>query len=129
MGDAIGEVKEWISDFAFTRRIRNFKVLCPNTLFQDGNNLEESATKIRVYWSAGPVHMNTEGYVALVDGLLNSILEVKLSRTAEAAVTSDRNIPIPDTAATRQKWVTNKDSAVHRSYNEGGLSSRGQRGQ
>jgi hypothetical protein len=72
MGEAIGEIKEWISDFAFTRRIRNFAVLCPNSLLQDGNNLEE----IRGYWSAGPVHMNTEGYAALAVNLLNSTLEV-----------------------------------------------------
>jgi hypothetical protein len=47
MGEAIREIKEWISDFAFTRRIRNFAVLCPNNLLQEGNNLEEAAKSMR----------------------------------------------------------------------------------
>jgi hypothetical protein len=32
MGLALGEVKEWLQDFTFTRRIRNFTVLCSNTV-------------------------------------------------------------------------------------------------
>jgi hypothetical protein len=130
MGEAIGEIKEWISDFAFTRRIRNFAVLCPNNLLQDGNNLEEAGKKIRGYWSAGPVHMNTEGYAALAVNLLNNTLEIKLSRPTEAAGAARGPAVIPDRAAMRQKWVTSNDSAVHRNYEDGDRAGghRGQRG-
>jgi hypothetical protein len=130
MGEAIGEIKEWISDFAFTRRIRNFAVLCPNNLLQDGNNLEEAGKKIRGYWSAGPVHMNAEGYAALAVNLLNKTLEVKSLRPTEAAGAARGPTVIPDRAAMRKKWVTSNDSAVHRNYEDGNGSGghRGQRG-
>jgi hypothetical protein len=130
MGEAIGEIKEWISDFAFTSRIRNFAVLCPNNLLQDGNNLEEAGKKIRGYWSAGPVHMSSEGYAALAENLLSSILEVKLLRSTEAAGAAKNTTVIPDRAAMRKKWVTSNDSAVHRNYEDGHGSGghRGQRG-
>ena len=32
MGDSIANLTEWIKEFTHGKRIRNFKVLCPNTM-------------------------------------------------------------------------------------------------
>jgi hypothetical protein len=74
--------------------------------------------------------MSSEGYAALAENLLSSILEVKLLRSTEAAGAAKNTTVIPDRAAMRKKWVTSNDSAVHRNYEDGHGSGghRGQRG-
>jgi hypothetical protein len=124
MGKALGEVGEWLQDFAFTRRIRNFAVLCPNQLCQGEGDIADRANAVKNMWS-DPVHLTSEGYQRLAENLINRMLEVKLSRATEAkSATEDR---IPDRAAMRPRWVTENDSSVRRSYEGGGLrgGSRG----
>jgi hypothetical protein len=118
MGKALGEVGEWLQDFAFTRRIRNFAVLCPNQLCQGEGDIADRANAVKNMWS-DPIHLTTEGYQRLAENLINKLLEVKLSRATEAkSVTEAR---ILDRAAMRPRWVTENDSSVRRSYEEGGL--------
>jgi hypothetical protein len=126
MGLALGEVKEWLQDFTFTRRIRNFTVLCSNNLLQGDGNLEDNAANIKRYWS-GPVHLNSEGYGQLAEHLLGSVLEAKLLRpTSEVKKPA---APVHDRAKLRKSWVNQNDSAVHRKYEEDDLHSiRGGRG-
>jgi hypothetical protein len=132
MGLALGEVKEWLQDFTFTRRIRNFTVLCSNSLLQGEGDLEDNAANIKKYWS-GPVHLNSDGYGQLAEQLLNSVLEAKLSRPTSE--TKRPEAPVQDRAKLRKQWVNQNDSAVHRRYEEddhnsqrGGRSSRGRGG-
>jgi hypothetical protein len=117
MGEAIGEVKEWLQDFAFTRRIRNFAILCPNTLLQGDSEIEDGAAKIKQFWTAGPVHMNQDGYACLASNLVDNLLDVKLKRPMEAKTDSGAR-RIPDRAATREDWVHGSDSSVHRQYGD-----------
>jgi hypothetical protein len=122
MGEAIGEVKEWLQDFTFTRRIRNFAILCPNTLLQGENEVEDGAAMIKKFWDSGPVHMNQDGYSALASNLVNSLAEVKVARPTEKRG-SAAAAKVPDRAAMRESWVQDNDSSVHRQYE--GESSRG----
>jgi hypothetical protein len=127
MGEAIGEIRGWIQDFAFTRRIRNFITVCPNTLLQSDSDVEDGADKIRGFWTSGPVHMNGDGYKCLATNLLDHILEGKVSRPTEAKTSARKNIP--DRAAAREDWVNKDDTSVHRRYDDGGrVNWRGGRG-
>jgi hypothetical protein len=111
-----GEKKK-IQDFAFTRRIRNFAILCPNTLLQGDSEIEDGAAKIKQFWTAGPVHMNQDGYTCLASNLVDNLLDVKLKRPMEAKTNSAAR-KIPDRAATREDWVHSSDSSVHRQYED-----------
>jgi hypothetical protein len=125
MGEAIGEIKEWMQDFAFAWRICNFITVCPNTLLQSDSDIEDGADKIRAFWTSGPVHMNVEGYKGLATNLLDNILEGKVPRPTEAKASSARK-NIPDRAASREDWVNNDDTSVHRRYDDGGrINCRG----
>jgi hypothetical protein len=116
MGKALGEVRVHIQDLAFTRRIRNFVVMCPNTLLQGEGEIEDTAASIKRLW-AGPVHLNKEGYDLMATNLLESVLEAKLSRPIVETPTAGA---VPDRAKQRKKWVTENDSSVRRLYEDGG---------
>jgi hypothetical protein len=93
-------------------------VLCPNQLCQGEGDIADRANAVKNMWS-DPIHLTTEGYQRLAENLINKLLEVKLSRATEAkSVTEAR---ILDRAAMRPRWVTENDSSVRRSYEEGGL--------
>jgi hypothetical protein len=126
LGAALGNIKEWLQDFAFTRRIRNFAVLCPTEVMQ-----REEQQRSGCFWTQGPVHMNTEGYRFLGAALLERFADVKLSRKVEPKGPSNNNQRLPDRAATRMSWVGGNDSAVHRVYDQlpqGGDQRGGARG-
>jgi hypothetical protein len=108
----------WLQDFAFTRRIRNFAVLCPNQLCQGEGDITDRAIAVKNMWS-DPVHLTVEGYQKLAENLISKMLEVKLSRATEAKSATEARIP--DRASMRPKWVTENDSSVQSSYEEGGL--------
>jgi uncharacterized membrane protein YgcG len=124
MGEAIGELKIWMQDFAFTRRIQNFVIMCPNALLQGESEVEAGAAKIKSFWSAGPVHMAPEGYSCLATSLVSNLFDLKLARPTEVKASSSRAASQVDRAAARNSWVLENDSCVHRTDDE----PNGQRG-
>jgi hypothetical protein len=121
LGEAMGNMAEWLQDMAYTRRIRNFAVVNANDLMRAGS------TPVN-FWTEGPVHMNAQGYTALSAALVDHAAAMKLSRK------TDMKPPVGgpcgvDRAATRQSWVSGNDSAVHRNYDDanrgGGGRGRG----
>jgi hypothetical protein len=57
MGNALAEMGEWLKDLAFTRRIRNFVVLCPNELLGEEESIKAGSRKVTSFWKESPVHM------------------------------------------------------------------------
>jgi hypothetical protein len=55
LADKLGEVKEWLGGLAFTRRLRNYAVICPNELLKQ-EDVSKSAARFGEYWAADPVH-------------------------------------------------------------------------
>jgi hypothetical protein len=113
LGAALGNIKDWLQDLAFTRRIHNFAVLCPTEVMQRAEQQRSGC-----FWTQGPGHMNTEGYRFLGAALLEQFADVKLSRKVEPKGPSTNNQRLPDRAATRMSWVGGNDSAVHRVYDQ-----------
>jgi hypothetical protein len=113
LGEALSNIGEWLQDLAFTRRIRNFAVMCPTDVMQRADQQRKGN-----FWAEGPVHMTKDGYRFLADALLERFADVKLCRKVEskpppAATSSQRK---PDMAARRESWVGGNDSSVHRRY-------------
>jgi hypothetical protein len=122
LADKLGEVKEWMGGLAFTRRLRNYAVICPNELLKQ-EDVSTSAARFGEYWASDPVHMSKEGYQDLAKKLLERMLEVELKRP-----TGKKEEPAKkmfDWAASRSDWVNRNDTAVHRRDTE----VRGSRGQ
>jgi hypothetical protein len=61
LADKLGEVKEWMGGLDFTRRLRNYAVICPNELLKQ-EDVSKSAARFGEYWATDPVHMSNEGY-------------------------------------------------------------------
>jgi hypothetical protein len=121
LGEAMGNMAEWLQDMAYTRRIRNFVVVNPNDLMRAGS------TPVN-FWAEGPVHMNAQGYTALSAALVDHAAIMKLSRKTEMKPPVGGPSGV-DRAATRPSWVSGNDSAVHRNYDDvtrgGGGRGRG----
>jgi hypothetical protein len=113
LGTVLSNIKDWPQDLAFTRRIRNFAVLCPTEVMQ-----RAEVQRSGCFWIQGPVHMNTEGYRFLGVALLEQFADVKLSRKVEPKTTNVNKQRLPDRAATRMSWVGGNDSAVHKVYDQ-----------
>jgi hypothetical protein len=123
LGLALSNIGEWLQDLAFARRIRNFVVMCPTQVMQQGDGQRRGS-----FWTEGPVHMNREDYRFLGAALLERFADVKLSRKVEKKTTAGENrIPI-DYAATREAWVGGNNSAVKRQYDDQDGAAGGSRG-
>jgi hypothetical protein len=119
LADKLGEVKEWMGGLAFTRRLRNYAVICPNELLKQ-EDVSTSAAKFGEYWASDPVHMSKDGYQDLAKKLLERMLEVELKRP-----TGKKEEPAKkmfDWAASRSDWVNRNDTAVHRRDTEDRVS-------
>jgi hypothetical protein len=121
LADKLGEVKEWMGGLAFTRRLRNYAVICPNELLKQ-EDVSTSAARFGEYWASDPVHMSKEGYHDLAKKLLERMLEVELKRPTGKKEESAKKMF--DWAASRSDWVNKNDTAVHRRDTE----DRGSRG-
>jgi hypothetical protein len=82
IGEGLFNVRTWIKELAFEKRIRNFKVLCLLMLLEwDSEDLVEAAMRIKSYWSADPVHMTNDGYKFLTISLLEAVAGTTFTRS------------------------------------------------
>jgi hypothetical protein len=119
MGTALGKMGEWLKDLAFTRRVRNFTVMCPNEILGDEGSIKAGTRRVTAFWKDGPVHLTQEGYSALGTGMLDRLATSNLARRVDtdkqvmSYVTKERMI---DRSVKRQNWITSNDSSVRRRY-------------
>jgi hypothetical protein len=118
MGEALINIKSWLRGLAFTRRIKNFAVICPNELLISENSVKAGMNQMKKYWKSDPVHMTELGYEDLARLLLEQIMETELSRKLEKEANSatEADKKVVDWSARRSDWVIKNDSSVHRQY-------------
>jgi hypothetical protein len=115
LGSALHEMRESIKDTVYGKKIRSFKVLDPTCLLDKGDDDEATAVKLKLYLQDDPVHLNSEGYAEIVQGLLDNILGGSFTRapnllqTAAGAVKSAWR-------GKRRDWIDNDDTVAKRSY-------------
>jgi hypothetical protein len=111
MGTALGEMSEWLRDLAFTRRVRNFIVMCPNEILGDEGSIKAGTRRVTAFWKDGPVHLTQEGYSALATS--NLARKVDTDKQVMSYATKQR---LEDRTVRRQNWITSNDSSVQRRY-------------
>jgi hypothetical protein len=102
LGEALSNIGEWLQDLAFTRRIRNFAVMCPTDVMQRADQQRKGN-----FWAEGPVHMTNDGYRFLANALLERFADVKLCRKV------DSKPPPAATWSQRKPW---RRGESHRRY-------------
>jgi hypothetical protein len=116
MGEALEDIRNSMKDLIFGKKIRNFKVLSTTRLF--GDNVEETAEKIRSFWKEDPVHMTPEGYSVLVEAIVDVASNAAYNRpTAGLRGKSARGNSTPGQRK-RSHWVTEDDILAHRRYKD-----------
>jgi hypothetical protein len=73
LSEQLSAVNDWLKDMAFFKRIRNFKVICPNKLLNANKSVEAAAANLAKFWVADPVHMTEAGYSALAGAIYNFV--------------------------------------------------------
>jgi hypothetical protein len=119
MGEVLIEIRSWLHGLAFTRRIRNFAVICLNELLVSEDSVRAGIKQMKKYWKSDPVHMTEQGYEDLARLLLEQIMETELSRKLEkkeanSATEVDRKVV--NWSARRSDCVLNNDASVHQQY-------------
>jgi hypothetical protein len=79
IAEKLGEMKGSLGSLAFTRRLRNFVVICPNELLKQ-EDTAATAAMLHRYWADDHVHMAAEGYQVLGKRLIERMLEADLKR-------------------------------------------------
>jgi hypothetical protein len=128
LGEAMADVRAWIKDFTYGKKLRNFKVLCSNTAVGcdgDGDGL-------RAVWGKDPVHMNASGYEKLAVSLVDTS-DTDLTRAPKRSSDSGAGAPAKmsrlDPALQRPSWVTADDVTANRQqWPRPGGRGRGGRG-
>jgi hypothetical protein len=111
IAEKLGEMKGSLSSLAFTRRLRNFVVICPNELLKQ-EDTAATAAMLHRYWADDHVHKAAEGYQVLSRRLIEKMMDADLKRPI---LSSGGGTAAPiDWTTRRSNWVTSNDSVVHR---------------
>jgi hypothetical protein len=102
----LGNLRDWTKALSFTKRIRNFKVVCPNEILGLDLNDSNEESHADEFWDTDPVHLNHYGYETVADGILSTITDATFNRADTGALPKD-TMPIER----RQSWVM-ADEAV-----------------
>jgi hypothetical protein len=79
LGRKLEEIRDWTKALAYTKRIRNFRVVSPQHLL--GLDLADmEGCQLSDYWDADPVHLNEYGYDTLADAIINETCEESFNR-------------------------------------------------
>jgi hypothetical protein len=120
----LGDLKDWTKALAYTKRIRNFKVVCPNeTLGLDLNDISEES-RVDEFWDTDPVHLNRYGYEIIVDGILSTVADATFNRADTGPVQKNQK-PIER----RQSWVMADEAVATRTDGRGPWGRGKNRGQ
>jgi hypothetical protein len=73
LGDAVHALRDSIRDSLYTRKVQNFRVLCPNRMVGVGQRLQEptdeEAAKAAALWGRDPVHPTGAAYRCTYGGI------------------------------------------------------------
>jgi hypothetical protein len=79
LGEAVASLRDHIRDALFTRRVSNFRVLCPNKMFGMGlrrsDISDEEATRTAALWGPDPVHPTTAAYRMIAGAIEADLLD------------------------------------------------------
>jgi hypothetical protein len=116
---SLDDIRDWSKALAFTKRIRNFKVICPMELLQLDLTDASDKNQLTTIWDSDPVHLNNLGYTMLAEGILNVASEMAFNRAA----VMHRKVPVER----RDSWVHSDDTIANRADLRRGRGHAGRR--
>ncbi len=118
LGDAVHALRDHIRDCLFTRRVPNFRVLCPNRMIGVGQRRQvpsdDEAAKAAALWGNNPVHPTAAAYRCMADCLMSDIQNEEAKYTNPSRPTGDSKRPKIDHSQGRDNWVTGCSAAAPR---------------
>jgi hypothetical protein len=117
MGEGLGDIVDWIKESAHSKRLRNFKVLCPNRMLRMGEDEENSAKRVRTYWDQDLVLMSWEGYKNLAKVLTEKLADIATAETTETTAPSPAVHQQQQQSQQYKKktsWLTTDDAIAQR---------------
>jgi hypothetical protein len=140
IGESLNNISTWLNDVVYLKRIRNFKIVCPNKLLHWDETMKKVARRLYKYWSQDPVNMTKDGYAALAAALSETAQDLNPRRPNTSETTSQpgtssgsgtcagpRPVSLNRGAShQRQSWVSTDNAIAERSQQRGGY--RGGRG-
>jgi hypothetical protein len=138
IGESLINVGMWLNDVVYLKRIRNFEIICSNELLHRDETPKKAARRLYKYWSQDPVHMTTNGYVALATALSEVARDLNPRRANNAETpsqfgsgsgvgsSSKTSYAERGACSRRQSWVSADEATAERAQQRGGF--RGCRG-
>jgi hypothetical protein len=118
LGDAVHALRDNIRDCLYTRRISNFRVLCPNRMIGVGQRKQvpsdEEAAKAAALWGNNPVHPTVAAYRCMADCLISDIQNEEAKYTNPYRPMGGLKRPKIDLSQERDNWVTGCSAAAPR---------------
>jgi hypothetical protein len=112
MGEAVENIRQWLKDFTFGKKIRNFKVICSNTIIGvEDEDEAEKRRKVKEYWSSDPVHLSSAGYEKIAEDLSKKA-ESGLTRPVEK---KREGGVMMGPSCKRARWIEEDDVTINRS--------------
>jgi hypothetical protein len=112
LGEAMAHLEEWVKDFTFSKRIRNFKVISATEAVTISSGKIMKSRELKANLGTDPVHLTAAGYAKLA--------EVVLEQTGKEYTRAKRKAPIQgrknNLCHKRQKWIIEDDTTAHRNY-------------
>ncbi len=128
LGDAIHALRDNIRDGLFTRRVPNFRVLCPNRMVGVGQRRsepsDEEAALSAAMWGMDPVHPTTAAYRQMAELIEADLANQDARYTNPTQKHSTEKMPRTDLSLQRAEWVAGCSAAANRRDIH---SNRGQR--
>jgi hypothetical protein len=118
LGDAVHALKDNIRDSLYTKKVQNFRVLCPNRMIGVGQRLQvptdEEAAKAAALWGRDPVHPTVAAYRCMADQLEQDMGNPDSKYTNPKNKTPPNKRPRLDLSLERADWVTGCSAATSR---------------
>jgi hypothetical protein len=126
LGEAVENMKGWLRDLTFGKRIRNFKVVCSNTCIGfDEDEEVEKKKKLKEYWTSDPVHLSAAGYGKLASDIVKKG-DQGMTRSVVTSEKRKEKVDKPTPAPKRARWI--EDDEVTAPRDLGGHGGRGKFG-
>jgi hypothetical protein len=114
LGEAVDNMKTWLKDFTYGKKIRNFKVICSNTSIGfDEEEEVEKKRKLKEFWSSDPVHLSAPGYTKLASDIVKKG-ESGLVRATSSLSEKRPGQPASKPPPKRARWVEDDEATAPR---------------
>ncbi len=111
-------LRDNIRDSLYTKRVQNFRVLCPNRMVGVGQRLQEptdeEAAKAAALWGRDPVHPTGAAYRCMADQLEQDMGNPDSKYTNPKIRSATSKKPRLDLSLERADWVTGCSAATSR---------------